>query len=165
MKTVYWIAENAGVSAVCLAIVLRPHGDDSLLDELLPIKNAGIRTVVSMLEDWEADYLGLAHEKAVAEQIGLNFFSFPIPDGGIPGDKTTFRCFINGLAARVRNGEAVGVHCRGCIGRATIAVACTLIHLGWKAEAALRAIESARGCSVPDTDEQRGWILRYKARP
>ncbi len=165
MKTVYWIAENAGIAAYRLAIVLRPHGDDSLQDELLRMKNAGIRTVVSMLEDWEADYLGLADEQKVAEQIGLNFLSFPIPDGAVPGNKFYFRRFISGLAARVRDGDAIGVHCRGCIGRSTIAVAAALIHLGLTPETALNAVESARGCSVPDTEEQRNWIIRYEARP
>ncbi len=43
--------------------------------------------------------------------------------------------------------------------------ACTLIHLGWKAKDALAAIQAARGCVVPDTEEQMRWILKYKAQP
>jgi len=165
VKDVFWIAGSPSIPTARLSIILRPHGKDLLLEELLRIKNSGVQTVVSMLEDWEADYLGLEHEQKVAEQIGLNFLSFPIPDGAVPGDKADFRRFINGLAARVRNGDAIGVHCRGCIGRSTIAVAATLIHLGLTPESALNAVESARGCSVPDTEEQREWILRYEARP
>jgi protein-tyrosine phosphatase len=165
VSEVFWIAADTNISGARLAIVLRPLGNDRLRDELLHMKNAGIRTVVSMLEPWEADYLGLAEEQKVAEQIGLNFLSYPIPDRATPGDKSTFRHFIKGLVARIRNGDAVGVHCRGCIGRSTIAIACTLIHLGWKPQTALTAIEYARGCSVPDTEEQREWILRYEARP
>lgn len=165
MKDVFWIGDNPSIPVAHLSIILRPHGKDLLLEELLRIKNSGIHTVVSMLEDWEADYLGLADEQQLAEQIGLNFLSFPIPDRATPGDKTNFRRFINGLAARVRDGDAIGVHCRGCIGRSTIAVAATLIHLGLTPETALNAVESARGCLVPDTEEQRDWILRYEARP
>jgi protein-tyrosine phosphatase len=59
----------------------------------------------------------------------------------------------------------MGVHCRGSIGRATVTAACTLIHLGWTPQAALSAIQAARGCAVPDTQEQEDWILRYKAKP
>ena len=162
---IFWVEEHADTSHARLAIVMRPRGGDSLPDELLHIRDAGIKTVVSMLEHWEADYLGLDHEGKLAEQIGLNFLAYPIQDGAIPTDKTSFRRLINGLAARVCSGEAVGVHCRGCIGRSTIVAACILIHLGWNAETALGAIESARGCSVPDTEEQRDWIMRYEAWP
>jgi hypothetical protein len=39
-----------------------------------------------------------------------------------------------------------------------------LIHLGWKPLQALKAIGAARGCPVPDTPEQRNWILAYEAQ-
>jgi protein-tyrosine phosphatase len=164
VKDVFWITSDADIPGGRLAIVLRPRGE-AFEEELLRIKDAGIRTIVSMLEHWEANYLNLADEQTLAERIGMNFLSFPIRDGAIPDNKTAFRRFIGGLAARVRSGDAIGIHCRGCIGRSTIAAACTLIHLGWNPEAALDAIESSRGCSVPDTEEQRDWILRYEAEP
>ena len=164
MKDVFWIAENASSSGARLAIVMRPRGGEWLHDELLRIRNAGVQTVTSMLEHWEADALGLTDEPKLAEQIGLNFISFPIPDRSTPANNLDFHRFISQLAARVRDGEAVAVHCRGCIGRSTIAIACTLIHLGWNAEAALREIEDARGCLVPDTEQQREWILQYEAQ-
>jgi protein-tyrosine phosphatase len=162
---IFWVEDHANTSYARLAIVLRPRGDQALPDELLHIRDSGIKTVVSMLEHWEADYLGLEDEGKLAERIGLNFLSYPIPDGAVPRDKASFRRFIHGLAARVYSGEAVGMHCRGSIGRSTIAVACTLIQLGWDPETALHAIEFSRGCSVPDTEEQRDWILRYEAEP
>jgi hypothetical protein len=37
--------------------------------------------------------------------------------------------------------------------------------LGWSPHAALVAITRARGLTVPDTQEQEDWILRYKAKP
>ena len=61
-------------------------------------------------------------------------------------------------------GERIGVHCRGSIGRATVATACILIHLGWDAQTALAAIAHARGVPVPDTPEQECWILEYEAK-
>ena len=70
-----------------------------------------------------------------------------------------------GLADRLRTGERIGVHCRGSIGRSTVTAACALIHLGWQPQAALEAIAAARGCAVPDTEEQRRWILSYEAKP
>jgi hypothetical protein len=40
-----------------------------------------------------------------------------------------------------------------------------LIHLGWTPRAALFAIAAARGCPVPDTQEQENWILNYQPKP
>jgi len=95
----------------------------------------------------------------------MDFLSFPIPDHHVPPDPRAFRSFVAGLADRLRAGERLGVHCWGSIGRATVTAACALIELGWKPQAALAAVEAARGCQVPDTPEQEEWILRYEARP
>ena len=144
---------------------MRPRGEDWLEDELRRIKQGGIDTLVSLLEPFEARMLGLAQEEAQARAAGLEFLSYPIPDTHVPEDEAAFRQFVNGIAGRLKQGEHVGVHCRGCIGRATITAACALIHLGWKAGSAIEAITRARGTTVPDTVEQEDWILRYKAKP
>jgi len=97
--------------------------------------------------------------------LGMHFLSFPIQDVHVPASVHAFREFVLGLADRLRAGERIGVHCRGSIGRAPLTAACTLMHLGWKAEDALAAIETARGCVVPDTTQQLRWILNYKVQP
>lgn len=160
MQDVFWIR---GTDAPPLAIVLRPRGDGWLEDEMLRLKRNGIDTVVSMLESQESSSLGLAGEAAEAKHAGLRFVSFPIPDRDLPRDLPAFREFVANLADRLKRGEHIGIHCRASIGRATIASACTLIHLGWNAQKALFAIEQTRGTSVPDTAEQATWILNYKA--
>jgi protein-tyrosine phosphatase len=161
MAAIFWIKDDLPVP---LAIVLCPSGGRALRGELLAIKRGGIQTLVSLLEDDEADWLDLAEEPRLAQQVGLRFLSYPIPDTQIPGDRTAFRQFAAGLADRLRAGERVGIHCRGSIGRATVTAACALIHLGWLPDTALEAIEAARGCRVPDTREQEGWILSYRAQ-
>jgi protein-tyrosine phosphatase len=163
VKDVLWIGSTRDEMDSTLAIVLRPRGDDWLEDELKRLKRGGIQTMVSMLEPLEAEELGLAREKSLAEKIGLKFLSYPIPDRQTPSDASRFREFATGLAGRARNGERIGVHCRGSIGRSTVIAASVLIHLGWRPHHALSAIEAARGCPVPDTEEQRNWILNYEA--
>ncbi len=157
---VFWIGGNPPPG---LAIVTRPI--DSLKDEMRRLKSGGIDTLVSLLERHEAEWLGLEHERVAAEKSGIQFLNFPIPDTHVPTDVAQFRSFVAELAARLRNGERIGVHCRGSIGRATVTAACTLIHLGWKPAAALAAVEETRGCPVPDTEEQQRWILAYEAHP
>lgn len=162
MNNIFWIKGNPPAP---LAIVMRPRGNDWLEDELLRMKRGGIETLVSLLEPDEAVMLGLADEGELAEKIGLQFLSHPIPDVHVPPNVADFRALASDLANRLRAGEHMGVHCRGSIGRATVTAACTLIHLGWAPNDALAAIQAARGCAVPDTQEQEDWIFRYKAKP
>jgi protein-tyrosine phosphatase len=159
MADIFWIGENPRPG---LAIVTRPRGTGELEAEMIELKRGGIDTLVSLLEPHEAGWLGLRDERAEAERAGLGFLNFPIPDTHVPSDFDRFRAFVSDLATRVRAGERIGVHCRGSIGRATVTAACTLIHLGWKPWDALDAVEATRGCPVPDTEEQRAWILAYE---
>lgn len=162
MNDIFWIKGNPPAP---LAIVLCPLGGDGLQDELLEMRRCGIQTLVSLLGKDEAVMLGVAQEGPLAEKIGLRFLSHPIPDTQIPTDTAAFQKFVADLADRLRAGERIGVHCRGSIGRATVTAACALIQLGWSPRAALAAVAAARGCAVPDTQEQEDWILRYKAQP
>jgi protein-tyrosine phosphatase len=160
MRDIFWISGNPPAA---LAIVLCPPGGRGLRDELLVMKRAGIGTLVSLLEEHEAHLLGLSEEGHLAGQAGLHFLSFPLPDAHLPQDRASFKAFAGRLADRLRAGEAVGIHCRGSIGRSTVAAACALIHLGWTPHAALAAITTVRGVTGPETQEQEDWILRYKA--
>ncbi len=162
MNDIFWIK---GDPPAPLAIVLRPRGGDWLEEELLRMKNNGIQTIVSLLEKQEAAFLDLSDEGRVAKQVGMQFLSFPIPDTQIPSDPDAFQNFVHYLVGRLRAGEHIGIHCRGSVGRATLTAACALIHLGWLPRSALAAIQTARGCPVPDTQEQEQWILQYQARP
>lgn len=161
MRDIFWIE---GEPPTRLAIVLRPQGQDRLEDELRRIRRSGVGALISLLEPKEACLLGLAEEASSAQRAGIEFLSYPIPDAHVPPDRASFRSFVAELAARLRAGDSLGVHCRGSIGRSTVAAACTLIHLGWQPSAALTAIEKARGCVVPQTLEQCIWILNYKAQ-
>ena len=159
MMDIFWIG---GDPQPGLAIVTRPM--NGLPDEMRHLKLGGIDTLVSLLEPREAEWLGLKDEGRAAENAGIEFLNFPIPDTTVPLNVAKFRAFVLDLAARLRNGQRIGVHCRGSIGRATVTAACTLIHLGWNPAAALAAVEQTRGCPVPDTEEQQRWILAYEAQ-
>lgn len=175
MNGVYWIYGDATLplapapprsprlAPMPLAIVLCPRGGRHLAGELSHFKNAGVQTLVSLLSREQVEMLDLRQEGELARRLGMEFLHHPIPDHELPPDLGSFQTFVEGLADRLRKGERIGIHCWGSIGRATVTAACTLIHLGWPAEAALVAIETARGCPVPDTEEQERWILDYEA--
>ena len=160
MNTIWWINEG---QTPRVALVPRPRGDDWLEDDLAGLKDAGIGVLVSLLCAEEAQELGLAEEGAIAERLGMRFIAYPVPDRCTPPDGNGFRTLVSELADLVREGHRVGAHCRACIGRSTVLIASLLIALGMEPEDALRRIETARECWVPDTPEQRAWILQFQA--
>jgi protein-tyrosine phosphatase len=172
---VFWImgpaqataAQTSRVSAarapLPLAVVLCPRGGRDLQRELDHFQRSGVQTLVSLLSHEQVEMLGLEQEGALAARLGMEFLHFPLPDHQLPPDTPGFRAFVNDLTKRVSEGEKIGIHCWGSIGRATVTAACTLIHLGWSPSSALAAVEEARGCPVPDTEEQERWILEYRA--
>ncbi len=160
MTQIYWIEDP---NPPQLAIVARPRGDEWLRDDLAALKAGGIDVLVSLLEPDEAEELGLAAEGEAARSLGISYISCPIPDRCTPGSPADFRDLVARLASMVREGRRIGAHCRGCIGRSTVLIASVLIALGVGADTALRRIEAARGWPVPDTPEQRAWILAFES--
>ena len=97
-------------------------------------------------------------------KLWFGVFSFFIKNRSVPASFSEFDGLLNSLTDRLRNGKAVGVHCRAGIGRSSMIVASALIRDGLSVDSAFRVIQDARGCSVPDTAEQRQWVERYSSR-
>lgn len=174
MNGVYWIYGDASAPLtppspiaksfhpIPLAVVLCPRGGRHLAGELRHLKRSGVHTLVSLLSSDQVEMLDLEQESSIAKSLGMEFLHHPIPDHELPPDLRAFRSLVADLARRLRAGDCIGIHCWGSIGRATVTAACTLIHLGWSPKTALAAVETARGCPVPDTEEQERWILSYR---
>ena len=152
---IYWIPDIPGGR---LAILGRPRAGDWLADEIADWKAAGITAVVSLLQSHETRELGLAREAEIVEQVGLSFEEFPIPDRGVPESVAAAHALWARIETEIRNGGAVGVHCRASIGRAGLVVAGVLMHLGAPDGEAWQRASAARGRQLPDTDEQRLWV-------
>ena len=142
-----------------IAIVPRPRGNDWLCEEMSALSREGIEILVSMLTGEEAEELGLNEESAECARAGITFVNVAIPDRSVPADTSTFLCSVEELATHVREGRYLAVHCRASIGRSSVLAASILVRLGWDAKSAFDAIEAARGCSVPDTSEQKQWVI------
>jgi protein-tyrosine phosphatase len=143
-----------------IAIVARPRGGDWLCDELSALSREGISVLVSMLTEDESKELGLQKESEDCGAIAIKFVNLPIPDRSVPSDKGDFLHVVEQLAQLVREGQFIGVHCRASIGRSSVLVVSVLVRLGWEASKAFEVVESARGCSIPDTPEQRQWVIQ-----
>jgi protein-tyrosine phosphatase len=144
-----------------LTILPRPRGGDWLEDEVQAWRQAGVNTVVSALEANETEELGLAAEGELAQASGIEFVSYPIPDRGVPGSIRTTADLVRRLEMALGQGNTVAFHCRQGIGRSAILAACLLVLAGLDPAKAFERIAAARGCSVPDTQEQRNWVARF----
>ena len=156
----FWIK----IEGIRLAIIPRPIGLDWLEDNIRFLQRAGVDVVVSALTGVEAEELGLLDEGLCCQRSGLVFLSFPIEDRSVPPSLNQFDGLLNSVTDYLRKGKAVGVHCRGGIGRSSMIVASVLIRNGLSVDSAFTAIQQARGCPVPDTPEQRQWVERHSSR-
>jgi protein-tyrosine phosphatase len=157
MRTnLYWVETGVGGR---LATMARPRAGDWLEDELRGLKAVGIDVVVSLLTGSEVAELGLERERETCEAAGLRFFAFPIEDRQVPPNDTSTLELVRALHSELVGGRSVAIHCRMGIGRASLIAASVLRLLGVGGEEALRKISTARGLKVPDTDQQRQWIL------
>jgi protein-tyrosine phosphatase len=151
-----WIAD---VPSGRLAILGRPRSGDWLSDEIADWRAAGLTDIVSLLEDHEIRELDLAREAELVERAGLSFEQFPIPDRGVPASSEAAHTLWECLATKIRSGHSVGIHCRASIGRAGLVAVGVLLRLGVPEGVAWQRASKARGRPVPDTDEQRLWVV------
>ncbi|MDP1919947.1 MAG: hypothetical protein Q8L14_27115 [Myxococcales bacterium] len=161
MRTnLYWVETGA---AGRLATMARPRAGDWLEDEMRGLKTAGIDVVVSLLTHDEVSELGLEGEPQACEQVGLRFRSFPIPDRELPPSTIATKTFIAALQTELVSGSSIAIHCRMGIGRASLVAASVLRMQGIDGTDALARIAAARGLPVPDTDEQRQWVIDFES--
>jgi protein-tyrosine phosphatase len=157
--SLYWID---GPWQGRLAIVPRPRGGDWLEDEVKAWKRAGLRTIVSALTNDEAEQFNLTEESTQTHAQELDFVPIPIPDRGVPASSDAFLKAVGEIEQQLRAGKDVGVHCRQSIGRSALITAGILVQGGVTPAQALQRIERARGLPVPETAEQKTWILQLK---
>ena len=157
MSRLHWIELSA---AGRIAISARPRAEDWLETEVGEWKASGLDMVVSLLERDEVSELGLQREAELCPARGIEFISFPIPDRGVPDARQALE-IARSIADGIAGGRSIAVHCRAGIGRSSMIAACAMICSGIEASEALTLIRAARGVIVPDTEEQRDWIIAF----
>ena len=156
-STVYWVETGAPGR---LGILARPRAGDWLEDEMKALREAGLDVLVSLLTAEEEAELELQAERRFCEAAGMMFVSFPIDDRGTPESDSDAIALVERVERSVREGKAVGIHCRMGIGRSSMIAAGALVMLGVNGERAFELLASSRGLAVPDTEAQRHWALQ-----
>jgi protein-tyrosine phosphatase len=144
-----------------LAIAARPRGNDWLQDEIEAWKASRINKVVSFLTPEEQGELGLEDEARLCESSGMAFQSFPIEDRSVPSDHDAAASLVQEIEEDLANGKNVALHCRQGLGRSAVIAGCLLVAAGLGADAAFQEIANARHCPVPETDQQRDWVIQF----
>ncbi len=155
---IFWIE---GVPRGRLAVMPRPRGGDWLEEEVRSLRSNGVDVLLSLLTEDEAGELNLGEEARCCAAGGIEFVSFPIPDRDFPASAAAALGLVQRLMSHLVEGKGVAVHCRQGVGRSGLVAACVLAALGERPDAAFERIARARGRSVPDTPEQRQWVLRF----
>jgi hypothetical protein len=108
----YWIE---GPWPGCLAISGRSRGGRWFEDEARAWRNSGVNALVSLLTPEEERCLDLTKEAAATAANQLKFFSFPIPDRGVPSSESEFDALMSDLRDALKSGHNVA-YCRQGIG-------------------------------------------------
>jgi len=157
-KENYWIE---GPWPGRLAIAPRPRGGDWLEDEVRSWRKTGLDIVVSLLTSDEVTDLDLTHEAEYCQANGIQFITFPIIDRGVPILRNITFDFVRKLDKSLADGNTIVIHCRQGIGRSALIAACLLVLSGLDPEHAFQSVSTARGSTVPETTEQREWVLTF----
>jgi protein-tyrosine phosphatase len=152
-----------------LAIMPKPTTGEWIEEEFANISAFGVHQVVSLMELDEAADFDLQDESKLCRANGMRFISYPICDRGIPASLDDFSRFTYQLFREIESGTNTVVHCLAGIGRSGIVSGAVLVHSGMDVEDAFEQISRARGLRVPDTEQQRVWLIRnqgaIKAEP
>ena len=140
----------------------KPSGE-WLADDIAHYKMKGITDIVSLLRDDEISELSLTNEEQFCNNADIGFIRLPIRDRGLP-DLNLLKKLAHKSAELLRHQRSLAIHCRAGIGRAGLLSCCILQELGIDAEKAISSVSDARGVNVPDTEDQRKFILSYMSR-
>ena len=158
---VFWLEQPAHPR---LGIMPCPLGGKKLEDEVALLKRQGTDVLASMLTEEEAREFELEDEADCCARNAIEFVSYPVPDHEVPADYEAFASFVKLLSDRLAEGKSVAIHCFAGIGRSGLAASCVLVAQGMSPEEAIRVLSSARGVSIPYTDEQENYIADFAAR-
>jgi protein-tyrosine phosphatase len=145
-----------------LAIAARPRGGDWLEDEIVAWHRQGVTTVVSLLTPEEERELDLVEESATAKLHGLGFLSLPVQDREVPASESEVTAMLARLHEILSSGRSAVFHCRQGVGRAGLLASCMLVFEGKPPLEAIQVVSQARGVEIPETPDQRAWVLNYR---
>lgn len=133
--------------------------DRDLEKDLAAIRHWGASAVLTLLEDHEFALLGVPDFPAAMQAQPFEWHYLQIRDSDVPDERfeSAWPTVRGKLAAVLKSGGSVVVHCRGGLGRTGLVVARFLVEDGMEAEAAIALVRSVRPGAL-ETWEQENHV-------
>lgn len=113
--------------------------------------------VVCLTPSEEVASLSPSYWQAIAEgSLDFRYLNLPVQNYGVPRDLAGFKDGIDQIAAALKAGDSVMLHCAAGIGRTGTAAACLLKRLGLSSEEAIQRVRDAG--SNPENALQSGLV-------
>lgn len=126
-------------------------------DFLAEARGKGLQRVLCLNPLFEIERLSPSYAQAIsAGSLPFAFTHLPMQDFGLAAALDDYRRAVDEVAASVRAGEVVLLHCAAGIGRTGTTAACLLKRLGAPTAVALQRVREAG--SNPESALQRGLI-------
>jgi ADP-ribosyl-[dinitrogen reductase] hydrolase len=141
-----------------LGIPSGPWKRDLELD-LKVVRDWGAQALVSLIEDYEFELLGVPELPEKTENLGIRWFHLPIVDVGIPDERFEEEWETTGKELRriLADGGRIVLHCRGGLGRTGTIAARLLVEFGVDPRAAIAKVRQARPGAI-QTREQEEYV-------
>jgi protein-tyrosine phosphatase len=131
--------------------------------DLTAIRDWGAGLVVTLMERFEFDLLGVPDlpDRVIAADMGWTHL--PIRDVDVPADPfdAVWPDVRTDLMSRLDAGERIVLHCRGGLGRTGLVAALLLIEHGVDPETAIGQVRKARPGAI-ETERQEAYVRAYR---
>lgn len=130
----------------------------------MSLREARVDVLVSLLTPEEVRELDLGEEAEYCSHQGIIFIALPIQDRSTPSFAESTFNFLGQLNKYLSEGKHVALHCRQGLGRAALVAASLLVLRGYSPDQAFHLLSKVRGYSVPETEEQKAWVMGFFQR-
>lgn len=140
--------------------------DRDLDKDLAALRDWGASAVLTVLEDHEFALLGVPDFPAAMKTQPFQWHHLIIRDSDVPDDRfeSAWPEVREQVAAVLKNGGSVVVHCRGGLGRTGLVVARFLVEEGMDPESAIALVRSGRPGAI-ETWEQENHVRSLVSVP
>lgn len=141
-----------------VAMVINENWARDLGQDLDTLKNVYKTDIlVSLMEDFEFDILGISDFKEKCVEKSIKNIRFHIVDGSIPEEKDleNFIKLAEELKLEIENGKNVVIHCRGGLGRTGTLASCILVLFGFSPKDAIEEVRKCRKGTVENEIQEK----------
>lgn len=130
------------------------------------VRMKGISKIVCLTSLQEIEAKSPAYARALQRNdVAWDHAMFPIVDFGVPSDRQRFLQLVHDIAADLRAGIHILLHCAAGIGRTGTVASCVLVALGVAPdEAAQRVYEAGSYAERPEQVELIRWVAQASSQ-